>query len=33
MLGNLKTTLAGAFQSLKYGKYVEHCLAEVAPEI
>ena len=30
MLGNLKTTLAGAFHSLKYRKYAEHYLAGFA---
>jgi transposase-like protein len=30
VLGNLKTTLAGAFHSLKYGKYAEHYLAGFA---
>ena len=29
-LGNLKTTLAGAFHSLKYAKYVEHYLVAFA---
>jgi len=30
VLGNLKTTLAGAYHSLKYGKYAEHYLAAFA---
>jgi len=30
VLGNLKTTLAGAFHSLKYRKYAEHYLAAFA---
>ena len=30
VLGNLKTTLAGAFHSLKYAKYAEHYLAAFA---
>lgn len=30
MLGNLKTTLAGAFHSLKYSKHAEHYLAGFA---
>ena len=30
VLGNLKTTLTGAFHSLKYGKYAEHYLAAFA---
>ena len=29
-LGNLKTTLAGAFHALKYRKYGGHCLAAFA---
>ena len=30
VLGNLKTSLAGTFHSLKYGKYAEHYLAAFA---
>ena len=30
VLGNLKTTLSGAFHSLKYGKYADHYLAAFA---
>ena len=30
VLGNLKTTLAGAFHALKYRKYADHCLAAFA---
>jgi len=30
VLGNLKTTLSGAFHSLKYRKYAEHYLASFA---
>ncbi len=30
MLGNLKTTLAGAYHSLKYRKYAAHYLAAFA---
>ena len=30
MLGNLKTTLAGAFHALKYRKYADHYLAAFA---